>query len=296
MSPLTLKELAAGIVETVREYIDGRFKEFKQPADGVDGKDGKDGKDAEPIQPEVIAAMVLEAASVMPAPKDGEDGKDGASVTPEDVAPMVEAEVSKALAKIEPAKDGKSVPIEDVEKMVADAVSKAMAAVRMPNDGRDGQDGCDALDIDIMPSIDAAKRYRRGVYASHNGGLWVTRKTTEGMDGWQCIVDGVADVEAGIDDDARTVRLRSFMASGAEKSFAFAVPTMIYKDLFKEGRIYAKGDVVTWAGHMWVCKQETDIKPVEGDCWRICVKRGQDGKSHPFTDSTISGLTGKAVQ
>jgi hypothetical protein len=149
----------------------------------------------------------------------------------------------------------------------------------LPRNGRDGADGRDALDIEVLPHIDTTKRYRRNTYASHNGGLWVTRRQSDGMDGWECIVDGVAEVAAALEEGGRFVTVRTVKSSGAVVEKAFDVPTMIYKDLFKEGTVYAKGDVVTWAGHMWVCKQETDAKPVEGDQWRIAVKRGQDGKA-----------------
>lgn len=144
--------------------------------------------------------------------------------------------------------------------------------------GRDGEDGKDALEVDVMRSIDESKRYRRGTWAAHNGGLWVTRKTSEGLDGWECVIDGIADIQIEQKDD-RTFSVVVGKSSGELVTKSFSLPVMIYKDLFKEGNIYKTGDVVTWAGHMWVCKKETDAKPQEGDVWRIAVKRGQDGKA-----------------
>jgi hypothetical protein len=141
-----------------------------------------------------------------------------------------------------------------------------------------GADGRDALEIDVLSMIDTERSFRRGTFASHKGGLWRATRTTSGMDGWECVVDGVADVEVDMRSERGFV-IRITKASGATITKDFTIPSMVYKDLFREGTIYAKGDVVTWAGHMWVCKQETDAKPVEGDVWRICVKRGQDAKA-----------------
>jgi hypothetical protein len=161
------------------------------------------------------------------------------------------------------------------------ALEQRMAEQPAPQDGAPGMpgaDGRDALEIDVLSMIDTERSFRRGTFASHKGGLWRATRTTSGMDGWECIVDGVADVEVDMHGERGFV-IRITKASGATITKDFTIPSMVYKDLFREGTIYAKGDVVTWAGHMWVCKQETDAKPVEGEVWRIAVKRGQDAKA-----------------
>lgn len=49
--------------------------------DGVDGRDGADGRDAEPVDPNVIADIVISevdrALAERPSPQDGRDGRDG---------------------------------------------------------------------------------------------------------------------------------------------------------------------------------------------------------------------------
>jgi hypothetical protein len=162
-----------------------------------------------------------------------------------------------------------------------DEMATKFAEAPKPKDGepgKDGTDGRDALNLHVMRGIDEARKYRKGEYASHNGGLWMSVKSTDGMEGWDCIVDGVADVLIEQQDD-RTFAVKVFKSGGDVVLKSFSLPVMIYKDLFRDGNIYKAGDVVTWAGHMWICKKETDAKPVEGEAWRIAVKRGQDAKA-----------------
>lgn len=240
------KEMPAPVLPDFATLVAAEVE--KQVAAMPKPKDGEPGRDADE------SLIVERMLAAIPTPANGADGKDGANGL--DGAPGANGSDGKDGA------DGRS------------GIDGAKGL-----DGRNGTDGRDAFDLEIMPHIDEAKSYRKGSYASHKGGLWVTRRQSDGMDGWECIVDGVADIVIEMGEDQRAIEVRTMMASGEVKAAIFTTPTMIYRDLFKEGRIYLKGDVVTWAGHMWVCKQDTDAKPVEGDAWRIAVKRGQDGKA-----------------
>jgi hypothetical protein len=70
-----------------------------------------------------------------------------------------------------------------------------------------------------------------------------------------------------------------FQRGEHRKVYPFSIDAMIYRDVFKEGDEYEKGDVVTWNGSAWVAKNATKSKPGEGsNDWRLAVKRGRDGK------------------
>lgn len=145
--------------------------------------------------------------------------------------------------------------------------------------GRDGEHGRDALDIDIQRSINQEKRYPRGSYASHNGGLWVSRRTTDGMDGWECIVRGWDLPEVVQDEsDPRVIKMLMRASDGETVERSFRIPFVLDKGVFKEGATYEEGDGVTFAGCFWIAKKETDAKPEGGDNWRLAVKKGRDGK------------------
>lgn len=245
----------------------------------------RDGKDAEPLDPQAIAADVLSRVR-MP-----EDGK---SVTVDDVEPLLADLVQKAVGELPKAKDGvdgESVPVEQVQRMVEEAVTKAVAAIPVPKDGEHGRD---ALDIDILPAINETRRYARGSYASHNGGLWYARRSTEGMDGWECIVDGDADDEVELGADLRTFTLRKIKSSGRVIEKSFTLPVVIHRGVFKAEEQYQAGDATTWDGSTWIAQRETTEKPGTSDAWRLSTKRGRDGRDGNRGEKGERGAKGRA--
>ena len=271
-----LREYVIKSVETAQksafEAIESRFSELKTWLSG---------QIPAPID---LDQFAQKAAELIPVPKDGEPGEPGKSVTAEDVQPLVDEAVVKAISAIpmpkngEPGKKGdpgESIPVETVQAMIDEAVAKAVSAIEKPADGKPGRD---ALELDILPYIGAEKSYPRGTWATHNGGLWRSYQTTEGLKGWECIVDGVAsfDIEQV---DARNVAAVSRLASGKEVRKSFAIPAMIYRNVWREG-LHQRGDVVTFGGCAWHCNEDTDTKPGDNNkCWTLMVKKGRDAKA-----------------
>ncbi|CAI2496942.1 Carbohydrate binding domain [Serratia ficaria] len=223
-----------------------------------------------PVAPELpdIKSMVDEAVTAaMPPP-----AQDGKSVTVDDVRPMLEELVSTAVAEI-PVPVAPELP--DIKSMVDEAVTAAM-----PPPARDGEDGRDALQIEIMPDIDAEKSYPRGTYATHNGGLWRSFEKTAGMRGWECLVDGITTVDIE-QDEHRHFTVIVERSSGASTSKSFDVPVMIYRGVFKSGADYRPGDTVTWGGSLWHCDEATSDKPGETGSkgWTLSVKRGRNASA-----------------
>lgn len=252
------QELAAGMALVVKETIGARLAELKA--------------EIERNTPDIaalVAAEVDKRMAELPKPPEPAPAFDATGV-----AEIIDETIER-IARLE--QDKADQP--DVGNLVSTEVAKQLAAIPAPPAPQPGRDGRDAAELVILPAIDAQKSYLRGTWASHAGGLWLAKAQTDGMAGWECMVDGLASVTAELAEDARTVEIRTVKASGAHSLQRVAIPTMVYKDIYREGRIYTKGDTVTWAGHMWICKQETDAKPVEGDNWRIAVKRGQDARA-----------------
>lgn len=262
--------------ESVKELILNAIKELESQMESAVQKAVSDqialippatpGKDGESITLEDVAPLietaVKEAFALIPAPEDGK------SVDMADVKALVDA----AVAAIPPAKDGESIPVETVEAMVAAQVEKAMASIKPP----EVKDGRDALDIEIQPSIDEEKSYPRGVYATHRGGLWKSWKQTDGMNGWECVVDGVFKTVV-TQEDERNFSFISEKSSGSIVKLPFYIPAMIYKKVYQDGREYKKGDTVTWAGSMWHCDKDTISKPGDGsEDWTLSAKKGRD--------------------
>lgn len=240
---------------------------------GDRGDRGEPGKDADPAE---IAKLVREAVAALPKPTDGK------GVTVEDVTPLIVEEVRKAVLALPKAKDGESVPLERVERMVDDAVAKSVSAVRLPKDGEPGRD---AAELDILPSIDEAKSYRRGTWASHNGGLIRAARQTDVVKdgaiieaGWVVMLEGQACPPVFTQgEDPREITCAAMLTSGAKTVTTFRMPVMIYREVWREGE-YVKGDVVTWGGSAWHCQQKTTDKPGTSAAWKLMVKEGARGK------------------
>ncbi|MBT0362759.1 hypothetical protein [Morganella morganii] len=287
--------------QDIRGIITDILSELPVPKDGRDGRDGRDGKDgtsitAEEIKP-LVESAVRSAVSELPVPKDGRDGRDGkdgedgTSITAEEIKPLVESAVRSAVSELPVPKDGKdgrdgkdgedgtSITAEEIKPLVESAVRSAVSELPVPKDGKDGRDGRDAFDIEILPGIDESRSYARGTIATHNGGLWRAYEQTQGMRGWECIVRGHCSHLITV-KDIRTLLIKSQMSDGETFEAEHTFPVMIYKNVYKTGKTYQQGDVVTWGGSLWHCHTPTSDKPGELNSvgWTLIVKRGRDGK------------------
>lgn len=171
----------------------------------------------------------------------------------------------------------------ETQRVTAEAVKSLSDRVHLlserpaPAAPRDGTDGRDALQLEILPAIDEQKSYTRGTYAKHAGGLWRSFEQTSGMRGWECIVDGIAVVIPEM--VGKTLKLRVLHSSGRETDLSAHIPVQTYKGVFARGE-HEQGDTVTWAGSLWHCNV-TGTKALPGDGssdWTLAVKKGRDGR------------------
>lgn len=237
------------VAHHVKTAVDAALAALPAPTpgrDGRDGADGKDGKDGADGQPGRDGASG-EAGAPGERGQDGSPGEAGA-----------EGAAGRDGAPGQPGERGK------------DGAEGAR--------GKDGEPGRDALQIDILPAIDEQRAYARGSYASHRGGVWHAKATTHGMEGWECVVDGIAAVEvAGA--GPRGFSIKAITSSGAQVEHAVVLPAMIYRGVFVEGKDYEPGDTVTWGGSLWHCNTRTFEKPIDGgSAWTLAAKRGRDAK------------------
>ncbi|HIB7242337.1 TPA: phage portal protein, partial [Escherichia coli] len=191
----------------------------------------RDGRD---YDPEVLQKAVNDAVANIPQPADGK------SITPDDVHPMLEQMVKEAVSHIPVPRDGRDYDPDVLQKAVLDAVS----ALPAPQDGRD------ATALEILPAIDDQKSFPRGTYATHQGGLWRAYEKTHGMRGWECLVDGVADIDVSMTGE-RLFSVVVRQSSGQRTEKTFSLPVMLYRGVFRAGETYHPGDTVTWGGSLW---------------------------------------------
>uniref|UniRef100_UPI000B3C6DE1 phage portal protein n=1 Tax=Escherichia coli TaxID=562 RepID=UPI000B3C6DE1 len=264
--------------DVLQQAVNDAVANIPQPADG---------KSLTPddVRP-MLEQMVKEAVSHIPVPRDGRDydpevlqkavndavanipqPADGKSLTPDDVRPMLEQMVKEAVSHIPVPRDGRDYDPDVLQKAVLDAVS----ALPAPQDGRD------ATALEILPAIDDQKSFPRGTYATHQGGLWRAYEKTYGMRGWECLVDGVADIDVSMTGE-RSFSVVVRQSSGQRTEKTFSLPVMLYRGVFRAGETYHPGDTVTWGGSLWHCNSMTEDKPGEAhsSAWTLAAKRGRD--------------------
>lgn len=273
----------ASLRESFEKQIEDQRNEFEQKYTSL-YQDMRNLKDAPGID---VASLASEAAALIQLPD-----------LPQ--VPDIGAMVTAAVAELPPAEPGKSVTAEDVKPMLEQMVKTAVAEIPMPAapalpdigaivsaaiaempvpEPASGEDGRDALQLEVLPCIDEGKSYPRGTYATHSGGLWRAFEKTHGLRGWECLVDGIAGMEV-TNTDERNFTLTVTRASGQVETKSFALPVMIYRGVFKAGDEYLPGDTVTWGGSLWHCDEPSTDKPGEigSKGWTLATKRGRDGR------------------
>ncbi|ALL95454.1 hypothetical protein AMK77_24620 [Escherichia coli] len=188
-------------------------------------------------------------------------------VTVDEVHPVLQAMVDDAVGTIPVPRDGRDYDPDVLQQAVNDAVS----ALPAPQDGRD------ATALEILPAIDDQKSFPRGTYATHQGGLWRAYEKTHGMRGWECLVDGMADIDVSMTGE-RLFSVVVRQSSGQRTEKTFSLPVMLYRGVFRAGETYHPGDTVTWGGSLWHCNSMTGDKPGEAHSsgWTLAAKRGRD--------------------
>lgn len=229
-----------------------------------------------PVIPDV-QTEIAKAVGELPLASDGKD------VAPEVLAQMVGEAVSEAVRRLPAPRDGKSITIEDVSPLIDEAVAKAVAEIPTPKDGvglagslidRTGSlivtmtDGS-TRDLGLVVGKDADQGALEKLIRDSVAAIPVPK---DGQDGF-----GFDDM-AFEHDGERGFVLR-FVKGERTKEFAFTVPVVIDRGVYKDGQTYAPGDGVTWAGSYWIAQKETSAKPDSGEGFRLAVKRGRDAKA-----------------
>lgn len=239
-------------------------------------REPEDGKDADmDALRQAALAEVNKLVDAIPKPKDG------ASVDETTVKRMVEAEVEACVAALPKPRDGKDVDYAAVRGHILEIVNQAVAALPAPRDGRD------AAELDILPSLDENKSYRRGTWARHANGLLRAARQTDALAdksvteaGWDVIVEGVAALLVTQGEDPRAIEVASMLTSGTKAIVAFNIPMVLDRGVYRAETKYAKGDGVTWGGSWWIAQvDEPTDKPGVSAQWRLAVKQGERGKS-----------------
>lgn len=213
-----------------------------------------------------VSAQVASAIASLPAPKDGKDGrdgidgKDGRDGNDGERGPQGErGERGETGAAGEKGDKGDTGERGLTGEKGLDGIGLVGPVGPQGERGERGSDGRDGRDGERGLKGDTGERGERGA---------------DGLDGFS-----LTDFSAEFDGERRvTFKLES---ADLRKSHTFVVPWQLYRDVFKEGQPYERGDVVTWGGSTWVAKEDTTDKPGLSPAWQLSCKRGSPGKAGP---------------
>jgi integrin beta 3 len=132
-------------------------------------------------------------------------------------------------------------------------------------DGRDGQQG--------VPGRDGAP----GI----NG--------KDGVDG----IDGLGFDDLVMEYDGEREIVFRMMRGEQIKEFKFMLPIPMDRGIWKFGKQYQRGDVVSFGSSFWIAQCDTTAKPEINSDWRLGVKRGRDGKDGKQGERGLPGKDSK---
>jgi hypothetical protein len=305
-----MREMIAEAVATLPPAQSGKDADpavIKQMVDDAvaalpPAKDGKD-CDMQAVEAKLSDAIykaegrLSDAIASIPVPKDGK------SITAADIEPLIDNAVQKAVDAIPRPADGKDgAPGERGEKGEAGQKGEKGDPGERGERGEKGGDGiglAGALqnkDGDLIVTLSSGELVNVGRVMGWDGAdcdmesirqridrmFAELPKPKDGIDGL-----GFDDLDITYDGE----KTFTFKLSRGEriKEFAFVMPVVVDKGVFKEGQAYLPGDGVTWGGSFWICQTETKEKPDSGKDWRLSVKRGKDGKDADPRNPTKPG-------
>jgi hypothetical protein len=195
----------------------------------------------------------------------------------EEVVGIVQDYVERAVAPLKAENEDLKARLKVLEERPAPEVLKGDPGEPGKDgaDGKDGNDGADGRGVkDLLIDREGNLIATMDDGATKSLGPVCGKDGAQGKDGRDGI--DLDSFEAIVLDDDRTIELK-FASGDVERVASFKWPTMIYRDVFKEGAAYQQGDVVTWGGSLWHCDKATSAKPGTDD-WTLACKKGRDGK------------------
>ena len=154
--------------------------------------------------------------------------------------------------------------------------------------------------------MDTTRRYQRGTWASHRGGIIRSYRATDPLGdgaelekaGWQVVLRGIDTADIVLGADLRTVTLNLSFTDGLAVTKSLVVPAIIDRGVWME-RGYDAGDGVTWGGSFHIAQRTTlpGEKPADDSgAWRLSVKKGRDGRDGLRGEKGERGAEGRAGQ
>jgi hypothetical protein len=289
LDPETLADAVAEAIEKATQPLYARIAllEQKGPRDGRDGLPGVPGPQGEKG---ITGDRGVEGAQGLPgsAGPQGDAGPQGERGESGIVGPEgKQGPIGERGQKGDPGRDGKDAEpitreqiIEAVKSMpdVLAVIVKGYLEANPPAAGKDGRDGVDGKDGvglsgalidksgDLVVTLSDGTMRQLGPVIGKDGAPGEPGRDGLGFEDFEEIYDG-----------ERTI-IHRYKRGDVVREFTHTIPAVIYRDVWREGSQYAKGDAATWSSSLWIAKQTTTDKPGTSEAWTLAVKRGGEGK------------------
>lgn len=195
---------------------------------------------------------------------------------------MVEKAVAEEISVVEPR----------LSVQLTSKLQSEVDRIPRPRDGKDGKDGKDGehgrhgkdARIQTPVAYEIGKVYEHGSWVAHNGGVWVSTRSTEDEPtpesyDWDCVTAGITAIETRLATDGRTMEVHYRLANGEFHKGSVRLPIPVVRGLYEDGKEYSEDDVVTYGGSWWEALKSGKLaRPGTDDSWKLSIKRGQDGK------------------
>jgi len=127
-------------------------------------------------------------------------------------------------------------------------------------------------------AVDRIPRPRDGIDGAHGLNGIDGKDGKDGVDGAPGEPGGsIDDFDIGLDGRELTVSMK--IGERIERR-TIKLDMPMYRDVYKAGEKYERGDMVTFSGSVFVATRDTtgSEKPEASPAWKLMVKRGRDGK------------------
>jgi hypothetical protein len=246
------------------------------------------GKDADPVDLDALAKAAADLV-VVPMPQAPEIDLQAVAKAAAEFVQLPKIDLTLLAAEAAALVDvPEPIPGKNADPVDLDALARSAAALVPVPAAAPAEHGRDALELEVLPTIDEAKQYARGTYAAFRGGLWRSYERTHGMRGWECLVDGVDGVTV-TQDSVREFSVTLSKSSGAAVVEKFTMPATVYKGVWRPGDA-EQGDLYTFGGSLWHCNEATEDKPGDSKAWTLAAKRGKDGNNAVPIDRPAPGV------
>jgi hypothetical protein len=177
------------------------------------------------------------------------------------------------------------------------AVVDLFKALPIPEKGDKGEPGINGTSVTVEQFRDLFEAsYARFELETERRIMDLVQRTLDRVPLPKNGKDGVGLDDLNIVRDGRKVRHEYLRDGEVVKVFEYKSDDLQYREVYRSGEHYDRGDVVSWGGSIWIALADTVAAPngKNGD-WKLAVKEGRRGRS-AYEIAVDKGFVGNEIE